>query len=64
MSMHSDNFLKLGQMPSVTGRHKGQRERWCPAQLGAHFLRDGAYARLVESVQDKAGNGAVHGGAP
>jgi hypothetical protein len=56
--------LELSEMVGVAGRNKGQSKRWRTAQFGAHFFRDGAHTRLVESVQDKAGNGAIHGGAP
>jgi hypothetical protein len=64
MSVHGDDFLELFEMVGVAGSDKGQRERWCSAQFGAHFFRDGAHTRLVEAVQNEAGNGAVHGGAP
>jgi hypothetical protein len=64
VSMHRDDFLELSEMVGVAGRNKGQRKRWRAAQFGAHFFRDGAHTRLVERVQDKAGNGAIHGGEP
>jgi hypothetical protein len=44
----------------VAGSDKGQRERWGSAQFGAHFFGRRADARFVETVQNKAGDGAVH----
>jgi hypothetical protein len=64
MSVHGDDFLELFEMVGVAGSDKGQRERWCSAQFGAHFFSRGPHEVLIEAVQDKAGNGAIHGGAP
>ena len=64
MTMHRDDFLELGQVRGVTGGEEGEGEGWRPAELGPHFFGRFACTRLVEMVQNKAGNGAIHGGAP